>query len=107
MQQYNVIATTTVCQRQQQEQLRKTTIQTAIQHVAHLPVVDIDDATAATIATSVHLNSGPATFLIPRGGRGGGGGATKLPPLCWPLQIPHWFLGFWPQKRTILLIGQQ
>ena len=37
MQQYNVIATTTVRPRQQQEQLRKTTIQTKIQHVAHLP----------------------------------------------------------------------
>ena len=79
MQQYNVIATTTVCQRQQQEQLRKTTIQTTIQHVAHLPVVDIDDATAATIATSVHLNSGPATFLIPRGG---GCYQTTSPPLA-------------------------
>ena len=66
MQQYNVIAMTTVRPRQQQEQLCKTTIQTTIQQVAHLPVVDIDDATAATIATCVHLNSGPATFLIPR-----------------------------------------
>ena len=67
MQQYNVIATTTVRPRQQQEQLRKTTIQTTIQHVAHLPVVDVDDATAAApAATCVHLNSGPATFLIPR-----------------------------------------
>ena len=65
MQQYNVIATTTVRARQQQEQLRKTTIQTTIQHVAHLPVVDVDDATAAA-ATCVHLNSGSATFLIPR-----------------------------------------
>ena len=66
MQQCNAIATTTVRPRQQQEQLRKTTIQTTIQHVAHLPVVDVDNATAATIATCVHLNSGPATFLIPR-----------------------------------------
>ena len=38
---------TTVRQQQQQEQLRKRTIQTTIQHC-------------------VHLNSGPATFLIPR-----------------------------------------
>ena len=70
MQQYNVIATTmTVCPRQQeqqeQEQLRKTTIQTTIQHVAHLPVVHVD-ATTAPAATCVHLNSGPATFLIRR-----------------------------------------
>ena len=65
MQQYNVIAMTTVGQRQQQEQLRKTTIQTTIQHVAHLPGVDVDDATPVA-ATCVHLNSGPATFLIPR-----------------------------------------
>ena len=36
---------------------------------------------------------------------GEGGDATKLPPLRWPLQIPRWFLGFWPQKRTIVLIG--
>ena len=102
MQQYNVIAMTTVRQRQQQEQLRNTTIQTTIKHVAHLPVVDIDDATAAAAANCVHLNSGPATFLIPGGGRGGGGGgdATKLPPLRWPLQIPHWFLGAWPQKKN-------
>ena len=55
------------------------------------------------LLASVHLNSSPATFLI----GGGGGDATKLPPLRWPLQIPHWFLGFWPQKRTIVLIGQQ
>ena len=48
MQQYNVIATTTVGQRQQQEQLRKTTIQTTIQHVAHLLVVHVDDAATAT-----------------------------------------------------------
>ena len=60
MQQYNVIATTTVRPRQQQEQLRKTTIQTTIQHVAHLPVVHVD---AATTATCVH---GLATFLIAR-----------------------------------------
>ena len=53
MQQYNVIAMTTVGQRQQQQQLRKTTIQTTIQHVAHLPVVDVD---AAATATCVHLN---------------------------------------------------
>ena len=59
MQQCNVIATTTVRPRQQQEQLRKTTIQTTIQHVAHLPVVDVDDATAAA-------NCVRATFLIPR-----------------------------------------
>ena len=79
---------TTVRQRQQQEELRKTTIQTTIQHVAHLPVVDIDDATAATIATCVHLDSGPATFLIPRTTwktkqepMDQGGDATKLPPL--------------------------
>ena len=79
---------TTVRQRQQQEELRKTTIQTTIQHVAHLPVVDIDDATAATIATCVHLDSGPATFLIPRTTwktkqepMDQGGHATKLPPL--------------------------
>ena len=52
---------TTVGQRQQQEQLRKTTIQTTIQHVAHLPVVDVD-----ATATCVHLNSGLATFLIAR-----------------------------------------
>ena len=65
MQQYNVIATTTVRPRQQQEQLRKATIQTTIQHVTHLPVVHVD-ATAATAATCVHLNSGPATFLIRR-----------------------------------------
>ena len=81
MQQYNVIAMTTVRQRQQQEQLRKTTIQTTIQHVAHLPVVDVDDATAATIATCVHLDSGLATFLIPRGGRGGCYQTTS-PPLA-------------------------
>ena len=62
MQQYNVISITTVGQRQQQEQLRKTTIQTTIQHVAHLSVVHVDAATA----TCVHLKSGPATFLIPR-----------------------------------------
>ena len=61
MQQCNVIATTTVRPRQQQEQLRKTTIQTTIQHVAHLPVVDVDDATAAAAANCVR-----ATFLIPR-----------------------------------------
>ena len=61
MQQYNVIAMTTVRPRQQQEQLRKTTIQTTIQHVAHLPVVDVDDATAAAAANCVR-----ATFLIPR-----------------------------------------
>ena len=66
MQQYNVIATTTVRPRQQQEQLRKTTIQTTIQHVAHLPVVDVDDATTAAAATCVHLNSSLATFLIPK-----------------------------------------
>ena len=59
MQQYNVIAMTTVGQRHQQEQLRKTTIQTTIQHVAHLLVVH-------ATATCVHLNSGSATFLIPR-----------------------------------------
>ena len=59
MQQYNVIAMTTVCQRQQQEQLRKTTIQTTIQQVAHLPVVDIDDATAATIATKCSFEFQP------------------------------------------------
>ena len=63
MQQYNVIATTTVRLRQQQEQLRKTTIQTTIQHVAHLPVVDVDDATAAAAAAA---NCVRATFLIPR-----------------------------------------
>ena len=62
MQQYNVISITTVGQQQQQEQLRKTTIQTTIQHVAHLSVVHVDAATA----TCVHLKSGPATFLIPR-----------------------------------------
>ena len=56
MQQCNVIATTTVRPRQQQEQLRKTTIQTTIQ----LPVVDVDDATAAAAANCVR-----ATFLIP------------------------------------------
>ena len=58
MQQCNMIATTNVRPRQQQEQLRKTTIQTTIQHVAHLPVVDVDDATAtAAAANCVHLNS--------------------------------------------------
>ena len=61
MQQYNVIAMTTVRQRQQQEQLRKPTIQTTIHHVTHLPVVHVDAA-----GTCVHLNSSPATFLIPR-----------------------------------------
>ena len=66
MQQYNVIETTTVRPRQQQEQLRKTTIQTTIQHVAHLPVVDVDDGTAAPAANFVHLNSDLVTFLIPR-----------------------------------------
>ena len=68
MQQCNVIATTTVRPRQQQEQLRKTTIQTTIQHVAHLPVVDVDDATAAAAAAAncVHLNSDLVTFVIPR-----------------------------------------
>ena len=67
MQQYNVIATTTVRPRQQQEQLRKTTIQTTIQHVAHLPVVHVDDATAAASAANcVHLNSDLVTFLIPK-----------------------------------------
>ena len=66
MQQCNVIATTTVRPRQQQEQLRKTTIQTTTQHVAHLPVVDVDATAAAATANCVHLNSGPATFLIPR-----------------------------------------
>ena len=65
MQQYNVIATTTVHPRQQQEQIRKTTIKTTIQHVAYLPVVHVVAAAAAT-ATCVHLNSSPATFLIPR-----------------------------------------
>ena len=59
---------TTVRQRpkqeqQGQEQLRKTTIQTTIEHVAHLPVVDVD---AAANATYVHLNSSLATFLIAR-----------------------------------------
>ena len=43
MQQYNVIAMTTVHQRQQQEQLRKTTIQTTIQRgrviVVETPVI--------------------------------------------------------------------
>ena len=68
MQQYNMIAMTTVRPRQQQEQPRKTTIQTTIQHVAHLPVVDVDDATAAAAAatTCVHLNSDLVTFLIPK-----------------------------------------
>ena len=67
MQQYNVIATTTVRPRQQQEQLRKTTIQTTIQHVAHLLVVHVDDATAAAAAAHcVHLKSDLVTFLIPR-----------------------------------------
>ena len=66
MQQYNMIATTTVRPRQQQEQLRKTTIQTTIQHVAHLPVVDVDDATAAAAANCVHLNSDLVTYLIPK-----------------------------------------
>ena len=65
MQQYNVIATTTVPPRQQQEQLRKTTIQTTIQHVAHLPVVHVD-ATTAAAANCVHLNSDLVTFVIPR-----------------------------------------
>ena len=65
MQQYNVIATTTVRPREQQEQLRKTTIRTTIQHVAHVPVVDVDDATAAA-ANCAHLNSDLVTFLIPR-----------------------------------------
>ena len=65
MQQCNVIATTTVHPRQQQEQLRKTTIQTTIQHVAHLPVVHVD-ATTAAAATCVHLNSDLVTFLIPK-----------------------------------------
>ena len=54
---------TTVRQRQKQEQqgqeqLRKTTIQTTIQHLACLPVVDVDAAATATC--------GLATFLIPR-----------------------------------------
>ena len=66
MQQYNMIATTTVRPRQQQEQLRKTTIQTTIQHVAHLPVVDVDDATTAAAANCVHLNSDLVTYLIPK-----------------------------------------
>ena len=52
IQQYNVIAKTTVCQWQQQEQLCKTTIQTTIQRgwviviviVGHLPVADVDAA---------------------------------------------------------------
>ena len=67
MQQYNVIATTTVRPRQQQEQLRKTTIQTTIQqHVTHLPVLDVDDAAAAAAANCVDLNSDLVTFLIPR-----------------------------------------
>ena len=65
MQQYNVIATTTVRPRQQQEQLRKTTIQTTIQHVTHLPVVHVD-ATTAAAANCVHLNSDLVIFLIPR-----------------------------------------
>ena len=43
---------------------QKTTIQTTIQHVAHLPVVHVDAAAAA--ANYVHLKSGPATFLILR-----------------------------------------
>ena len=51
---------TTVGQRQQQEQLRKTTIQTTMQHVAHLLVVDVD------CCCCLYLKSGPATFLIPR-----------------------------------------
>ena len=63
MQQYNVIATTTVHPRQLEEQLRKTTIQTTIQHVAHLLVVHVDDAAAAHC---VHLKSDQVTFLIPR-----------------------------------------
>ena len=63
-----MIATTTVRQHPKQEQkgqeqLRKTTIQTTIEHVAHLPVVDVD---AAANATCVHLNSSLATFLIAR-----------------------------------------
>ena len=61
-----MIATTTVRPRQQQEQLRKATIQTTIQHVAHLPVVDVDDATAAAAANCVHLNSDLVTYLIPK-----------------------------------------
>ena len=65
MQQYNVIAMTTVGQRQQQEQLCETTIQTSIQHVTHLPVVHVD-ATTAAAANCVHLNSDLATFLIPK-----------------------------------------
>ena len=44
---------------------QKTTIQTTIQHVAHLPVVDVD-ATTAAAANCVHLNSDLVTFLIPR-----------------------------------------
>ena len=52
-----MIATTTVRPRQQREQLRKTTIQTTIQHVAHLPVVDVDDATAAANCVSVGTNN--------------------------------------------------
>ena len=99
MQQYNVIAMTTVRQRQQQAQLRKTTIQTTIQHVAHLPVVDIDDATATTIATSVHLNSGPATFLIPRGGAGG-----MLPNYLPSVGHYKFLIGFWafgPKKEPL------
>ena len=102
MQQYNVIAMTTVRPRQQQEQLSKTTIQTKIQHVAHLPVVDIDDATAATIATSVHLDSGPATFLIPRGGAGGGGG--MLPNYLPSVGHYKFLIGFWafgPKKEPL------
>ena len=45
---------------------QKTTIQTTIQHVAHLPVVDVDDATAAAAANCVHLNSDLVTYLIPK-----------------------------------------
>ena len=99
MQQYTVIAMTTVRQRQQQEQLRKTTIQTTIQHVAHLPVVDIDDATAATIATCVHLNSGPAK----EGGRGGGGGGM-LPNYLPSVGHYKFLIGFWafgPKKEPL------
>ena len=66
IQQYNMIAMTTVCQQQQEQQEQeqeqeqcKTTTQTTIQRVAHLLVVDVNDvATAADAATRVHLNSG-------------------------------------------------
>ena len=58
MQQYNVIAMTTVHQRQQQEQLRKTTIQTTIQRGRVIVIVVVAQMLV------------PATFLIPNKNHG-------------------------------------